>query len=246
MILIILRLKRNHLLHLPEFQTAISNTLTQYVRSKEGENEQNIWICTINNHGNYLAIMLIDYGSEAINAFPINVAVSTSIFLENLIEETKHFLNAIHIFPKMFIQDGQSINNTSVVAINSCSRTVFSTLKNVDIHDVEYSKFYSSKDYFSSSLKYVPELKAIICYNEMAFGPAGRKENMKFEPAAFSPELGDKLLKYIAHQCRNQNEFNEIEKYIGTLFDIFNIIWERQNMQRMSLELNSKEFIEVG
>lgn len=204
-----------------------------------------IWICTINNHGSYLPVMLIDYGSDEINAFILNVAVSTSIFTEDLIESTNKVLNKLNIFPEFYIQDGNKIYDECVLVIQSCSRILFTTLKACDVHDIELTKYFSSHEIFKESVENVMELNTLIEHNKLVFTPAGRMKNLKFDDEVFSPVLGASLLKEIANNSENFQEFSEMRFYIGTLFDAFKIIWDRKNMQQTDLEQNTREFIEV-
>lgn len=63
----------------------------------------------MNGHGKYLAVTLIDYGSEEINAFIVNVGVSSSIFNKSIVELTNKFLAEIEIKPKFYLQDAENL-----------------------------------------------------------------------------------------------------------------------------------------
>lgn len=228
---------------MPEFKEAITKTLKNYVSSKRKQNEEMIWFCTINNHGKYLPVMLIDFSSETYNAFFVDVAVSSSIYNQSLISGTKTFLNSLEIFPNAYLQDGESIDLQSILTVQSCSRMLFSTLNKCDVHDKSMMKYFSSCEVFKAAIKEVPKMEKAVEQNVLVCSPAGRFRNMRFDDKVFSYNFGSKLIKKIA-KYTSEKRFQDMRHYIGTLFDAFKLLWDRQNTE--NLERNAKDFVEVG
>lgn len=208
---------------------AIAETLKKYISLKINQNQEMIWFCTVNNHGKFLAILLIDYGSEETNVFFVNVAVATSIYRQSLIKQTNEFLKTLQIIPEAYMQDGENIQYDSTVTIQSCSRILFSTLKTCDIHDKKYDKYYTSSNVFSAALEEVPQMNKTIQMNDLVNQPIGRHHDIKFNQNVFSNNSVLKLITKIA-KYSSKNRFEEIRKYILTLLDAFKIMWDRQGL----------------
>lgn len=225
-------------------QVALKNTLENYVKWKKGNNEEIIWICTVNNHGPYLPVMLIDFGGDSINAFFVNVAISTGSFTINIIFITKTFLQKMNIEPNAFIQDGDSIWNDSTLSVVTCSRMLFSTLQKLNVNDRLYTKFFSSYKIFRAAFNQLPNLQRLVKQNRMRNGTDGRRMNFRFNTAVFSEHLGNELIEMIALYSA-PNVFVHVRHYIGTLFDAFRILWNRENLPDEHLEENAREYVQV-
>lgn len=82
--------------------------------------------------------------------------------------------------------------------------------------------------------------------NELNFQPAGRKHNLKLKAEVFSQRIGWKLLERMASHS-TEKDFKVLRHYIGTIYDSFNILWDRQNIENIEvLKINAREFAEVA
>lgn len=220
--------------------------MRKYVDLKKKNKQQHIWLCTINGHGKFLAVTLIDYGSSEINAFTVNVGVSSSIFNKGIIKLTYKVLAEVEIEPNIYLQDAENLVDESVVAIQSCSMLIFTGLKAFDVLNQDFTVQYSSAIAFKKALGDVTELSALIKFNKMAKSPPGRLLNLKLNKDIFSTELIDKLLEKIATRCPTIEKFTEIAKYLSTVFNAFRVLWEREELiEESELEENSRKFIQV-
>lgn len=239
-------IERKHLLLLPSYQKAVCDTLSKYAELKIKNSQNMIWVCTINNHGKYLLITLIDYGSPEINAFIVNVCVATSVFYDEAIKITKQVLSKVKITPKLVLQDGERLIEDSIVVIQSISRMIFTSLQDFDIYDQNYSKFYSCASVFKKAVREVPELTNLMIFNGSACEINGRRKDLQFNKDVFSPVLGKQLFKKIANHCQTIHKLKIIVNYLGTVFKALRLFWERESIEDdLELEQNAKTFIEV-
>lgn len=159
-------------------------------------------------------------------------------------QQTSKILEEVQIYPEAYFSDSHNGMEDTTYVIHSMSDTIFTSLQDFDIYDVDYLKMLSCGAIFKQSIKAVPELKCTIELNRLSSQPRGRLiEDLQFDAEVFGPKLGNQLLQKIAGACPTTDLFDDMNKYLTILFDIFKLLWDRRDMENSKLEGNANDII---